>query len=80
MTRNNELILLINKEFDIIKLLLTRNGEVVSRDEIFKSIWGSGGLESRTIDMHVKSLRGKINDNEGTIIKSVYGIGYKVEL
>ena len=78
--KNNELIELTNKEFDIIHLLLKKNGEVVSREDIFRSIWGSGGLESRTIDMHVKSLRNKINDNEGTIIKSVYGIGYKVEL
>lgn len=78
--KDNELIELTNKEFEIMKLLMKKNGEVVSREEIFNNIWGNGVIESRTIDMHVKSLRSKINDEDGTIIKTVYGIGYKVEL
>ena len=79
--KDNELIELTNKEFQIMELLMKRNGEVVSREDIINHIWGNNGvLESRTIDMHVKSLRSKINDEDGSIIKSVYGIGYKVEL
>ncbi len=76
----NELIELTNKEFEIMELLLKKNGEVVSREEIFSVIWGNEVLESRTVDMHIKSLRQKINDKEGKIIKSIYGIGYKIEL
>lgn len=79
--KDNELVELTNKEFQIMELLMKRNGEVVSREDIFNHIWGNNGvLESRTIDMHIKSLRSKINDEDGSIIKSVYGIGYKVEL
>ena len=79
--KDNELIELTNKEFQIMELLMKRNGEVVSREDIFNHIRGNNGvLESRTIDMHVKSLRSKINDEDCSIIKSVYGIGYKVEL
>ena len=79
--KDNELIELTNKEFQIMELLMKRNGEVVWREDICNHIWGNNGvLESRTIDMHVKSLRSKINDEDGSIIKSVYGIGYKVEL
>ena len=79
--KDNELIELTNKEFQIMELLMKRNGEVVSREDIFNHIWGNNGvLESRTIDMHIKSLRSKVNDEDGSIIKSVYGIGYKVEL
>ena len=77
--KNDELIELTNKEFEIMRLLMKKNGDVVSREDIFQAIWGNGSLESRTVDMHVKSLRSKINDNEGSIIKSVYGIGYKIE-
>ena len=77
--KNDELIELTNKEFEIMRLLMKKNGDVVSREDIFQTIWGNGSLESRTVDMHVKSLRSKINDNEGSIIKSVYGIGYKIE-
>ena len=64
------------KEFDILSLLLKNKGKVVSRDEILSSIWGNEELETRTIDMHIKSLRKKIND-EG-IIETIYGLGYKV--
>ena len=64
------------KEFDILALLLKNKGKVVSRDEILSSIWGNEELEIRTIDMHIKSLRKKIND-EG-IIETIYGLGYKV--
>ena len=64
------------KEFDILALLLKNKGKVVSRDEILSSIWGNEELETRTIDMHIKALRKKIND-EG-IIETIYGLGYKV--
>ena len=78
--KKEQLIELTNKEFEILKLLLKKNGDVLSREEIFNAIWGIGVLESRTIDMHVKALRNKIDDNDGIIIKTVYGIGYKIEL
>lgn len=78
--KNDVLIELTNKEFEIMELLMKKNGEVVSREELFNHIWGNDVLESRTIDMHIKSLRQKISDNDGSIIKSIYGIGYKIEL
>lgn len=78
--KDNQLIELTNKEFEIMELLMKAKGEVVSREELFNRVWGNDALESRTIDMHIKSLRQKINDNDGAIIKSVYGIGYKIEL
>ena len=59
---------------------MKKNGEVISREELFRHIWGNDDIESRTIDMHIKSLRKKIKDTDGVIIKSVYGIGYKIEL
>ena len=78
--KDNTLIELTNKEFEIMELLMKKNGEVISREELFRHIWGNDDIESRTIDMHIKSLRKKINDTDGVIIKSVYGIGYKIEL
>ena len=65
------------KEFEILQILVKAQGRVVSRDEILNKIWGEGDdLQSRTVDMHIKSLRKKIG-NEG-IIETVYGVGYKV--
>lgn len=71
---------LTNREFAIMELLMRKNGEVVSREELFHHIWGNEVVESRTIDMHIKSLRQKIHDHDGKHIQSVYGIGYKMEI
>ncbi len=68
------------KEFDILALLCQKRGSVVSRDEIFETIWNtSQALESRTLDMHIKSLRSKLGDRQD-MIKTVYGIGYKISV
>ena len=73
---DGKVISLTIKEFEIVELLLKNKGKVVSRDEILSSIWGNEELETRTIDMHIKSIRKKIGD-EG-VIETIYGLGYKV--
>lgn len=76
---NNE-ITCTNKEFDILTYLLQRKGQAVSRDDLLTYLWGDNNsdYESRTIDVHIKSLRSKLNDNDGSIIQTIYGIGYKI--
>ena len=76
---NNE-ITCTNKEFDILTYLLQRKGQAVSRDDLLTFLWGNNNsdYESRTIDVHIKSLRAKLNDNDGSIIQTIYGIGYKI--
>ena len=76
---NNE-ITCTNKEFDILTYLLQRKGQAVSRDDLLTYLWGDNNsdYESRTIDVHVKSLRSKLNDNDGSLIQTIYGIGYKI--
>ncbi len=72
---------LTNNEFKILKYLFLNRGKVVSRDELFKVIWGKDDKSnsSRTIDMHIKSIREKILDENKTFIVSIYGNGYKIE-
>ena len=74
--KNQDVIQLTNKEFDVLVYLCENKGNVVSRDQILDAIWGQGAYESRTIDMHIKSLRKKLDDND--LIQTVYGIGYRV--
>ena len=76
---NNE-ITCTNKEFDILTYLLQRKGQAVSRDDLLTYLWGDNNsdYESRTIDVHIKSLRSKLNDNDGSLIQTIYGIGYKI--
>ena len=73
-------IVCTNKEFDILTFLLQRKGQAVSRDDLLTFLWGDNNsdYESRTIDVHIKSLRAKLNDNDGSIIQTIYGIGYKI--
>lgn len=64
------------KEFELLRFLVTRRGTVLTRDEILTHVWGyefSG--ETRTVDMHIKTLRKKLGEQ---YITTVRGVGYKM--
>lgn len=64
------------KEFELLRLLLTRRGAVLTRDEILQAVWGYDYTgETRTVDMHIKTLRQKLT---GEYIQTVRGVGYKI--
>ncbi|MGI6377917.1 MAG: response regulator transcription factor [Bacilli bacterium] len=76
---DNKDVELTNKEFDILTLLLEKDGDVATREELFQTIWESDQIvESRTLDMHIKSIRSKFGDKH-KMIKTVYGLGYKIQ-
>lgn len=66
------------KEFDMLCYLLENKGIVLSRDQILNRVWGySFDGESRTVDVHIRTLRQKLGDG-GNCISTVRGIGYKI--
>ena len=66
------------KEFDILCLLLENRGIVLTRDRILDKVWRDGmGRESRTVDVHIRTLRQKLG-HAGSLIETVRGIGYKM--
>ena len=71
-------VYLTNKEFSILKLLLKNKSSVVSKEVIFKDVWETDFIgETRTLDMHIKSLRQKLNAHEANVeIKTIRGVGY----
>ena len=71
---------LTQTEFDILRMLIQRIGQVVPRDQIIQEVWKSAQdtAQKRTIDVHIRALRKKIPDLTRHII-SVYGVGYKYE-
>jgi len=76
----NDEINLTYKEYLILKLLMEKSPNCVTRDEIFNLIWDTDkAVESRTIDMHIKSIRSKLKE-KGKLIKSIYGVGYKITI
>lgn len=76
----DSLIDLTSNEFRILKYLFLKQGNVVSRDELYNQIRGTNNKNnSRSVDMHIKSLREKIGDENKNFIKSIYGGGYIIE-
>lgn len=64
------------KEYELLKLLMMNAGIVASRDTILDRVWGTDFEgESRTLDMHIKTLRQKLG-NAGAMIKTVRNVGY----
>lgn len=60
---------------------MQRPGIVFSRQEIMERVWGIDfTLETRTVDMHVKTLRQKLGEKKNDIIKTIRNVGYKAEL
>ncbi len=77
----NELSLTL-KEFKLLRILIGKTGITVSREELFHEVWGEDFLgETRTLDMHVASLRDKIKSAGGgeKVIVTVRGVGYRFE-
>ena len=75
---NGQEILLTNKEYNLLLLFLEHPGIVFTRDQLLNRIWGySFDGESRTVDVHIRSLRTKLGD-AADLIETVRGIGYKL--
>lgn len=67
------------KEYELLKLLLQNCGIVLSRERIMDRVWGMDFEgESRTVDMHIKTLRQKLGES-ASIIKTVRNVGYKID-
>ena len=78
VTVSGEKVVLTFKEFEILKLFMSNQGIVLSRDKLLSEVWGVNYLgESRTVDMHIKTLRQKLGD-AGSCIETVIGVGYRM--
>ncbi len=70
------------KEFELLELLMLNAGRVLTRGQIIDRVWGSDYFgDTKTLDVHIKRLRSKIEDNpsEPTMIVTVRGLGYRFE-
>lgn len=79
VTVNGSAVALTNKEYELLKLFLNHPNKVYSRDTLLLTVWGTEFLgETRTVDMHIKTLRQKIS-GAGVTIETVRGVGYRAE-
>jgi two-component system alkaline phosphatase synthesis response regulator PhoP len=66
------------KEFELLSLLASKPGKVFTREQILEAIWGDDVLVvDRTIDVHIRKIREKLDDN---YIQTIKGVGYKFEV
>lgn len=79
VTVNGKRVVLTFKEFELLKLFMGNPGIAFSRDKLLSKVWGVDYLgESRTVDMHIKTLRQKLGA-AGAHIETVIGVGYRME-
>jgi two-component system alkaline phosphatase synthesis response regulator PhoP len=79
-TRDGKPVNLSAREFQLLRYLLEHRGATLSRDELLKQVWGySADMYTRTVDVHVASLRQKLEDDpkQPKFILTVQGLGYK---
>ena len=75
---NNKKIDLTFKEYELLKFLASKPGQVFSRESLLHSVWNYdyyGG--TRTVDVHIRRLRSKINDVQNNFIETIWNVGYK---
>ena len=78
VTVNGQEVILTQKEFEVLCLLLKNRGQVLSRERLIEDVWGYAFTgESRTVDVHVRTLRQKLGE-AGAYIETVRGYGYKI--
>ena len=71
---------LTSKEFELLSYLYENSGRVLTRDQLLNAIWGYDYLgDSRTVDSHIARLRTKLGDYGASHLKTIYGMGYKLE-
>lgn len=78
--KNGEVIEMSLKEFELLKILMLNKGKVLSRELLLEKVWGYEYCgETRTVDVHVRYLRQKIEDDDSSpiYIETVRGIGYR---
>ena len=78
VTVNGEGVAFTYKEFELLQYLMKNEGIVLTRDKLMSAVWGFDFEgESRTVDMHIKTLRQKLGSC-GSMIETVRGVGYKI--
>ena len=78
VTADGETVVLTYKEFELLCLFLENPGTVFTRDRLYSEVWGESFVgETRTVDMHIRTLRQKLG-TYGDRIETVRGVGYKL--
>lgn len=76
--KNGQTLEFTYKEYELLLYLIQNHHKVISRDELLDKIWGVNFVsETRTLDMHIRTLRQKLDDVDNSYIKTMRGVGYR---
>ncbi|HZS49901.1 MAG TPA: winged helix-turn-helix domain-containing protein [Bryobacterales bacterium] len=71
---------LTRKEYDLLAMLSQNAGEIVPRDVLLRQVWGyCEGIRTRTLDVHIRRLRKKLEPFSDRYIETIFGIGYRFQ-
>lgn len=74
-------VTLTRKEYDLLHLLMQSPGRVFTRDTVLSEVWGYAfDGETRTVDVHLRTLRQKLGETAGARLETVRGVGYRMKL
>lgn len=77
--KNGEIVKLALKEYQLLEYLAENKGKVLTRNALLDKVWGVDYFgDTRTLDVHIRHIRKKINDVDSKLIETVRGVGYKV--
>ncbi|MBN2794363.1 MAG: response regulator transcription factor [Clostridia bacterium] len=81
ITYHNKVLHLPQKEFELFVFMTHNINHVFTREQLIEKIWGIDSLcDNRTVDVHVKRLRSKFTENDPWEFKTIWGVGYKLEM
>lgn len=78
VTANGQPLDLTLREFELLRLFMTHPGKAWSREALYRALWGEDMTDSRTLDVHIRSLRTKLGPR-GSMVQTVRGLGYRFE-
>lgn len=80
VSRDGQIFQLTYKEFELLQILAENRGKVLTRDYLLDAVWGYEYYgETRTVDVHIRHLRRKIETDDDKYIETIRGVGYKVK-
>lgn len=80
VTLNGNVVKLTLKEYQLLEYLAENRGKVLSRNALLDRVWGYDYFgETRTVDVHIRHLRKKIEDDNAELIETIRGVGYKIK-
>lgn len=78
VTADGQALDLTLREFELLRLFMTHPGKAWSREALYRALWGEDMTDSRTLDVHIRSLRAKLGPR-GSMVQTVRGLGYRFE-